>query len=222
MATDLLKCFKTFRDDPRKVSFSLSCGKDSAVMLDLASKFLDLSKHKFFYMSFYHEVLPYKRKYLCALERKYGITIDIHENPVRYGLKQSELFRKIMEQDGTQLIGIGYKIYDSLQRRAILKGSEENGIALNFPFFAPLRDWKNKQVMAYAKSHRLALSPEYSFDGVNSEFDEFCGMRAVVLRHMISEEDYQCAIRQDPRVEVDYERFKDDPECIALTKGANR
>ena len=47
-------------------------------------------------------------------------------------------------------------------------------------------------------------------------------MRAVVLRHMISEEDYQCAIRQDPRVEVDYERFKNDPECIALTKGADR
>ena len=43
-------------------------------------------------------------------------------------------------------------------------------------------------------------------------------MRAVVLRHMISEEDYQCAIRQDPRVEVDYERFKDDPECVHLTK----
>ena len=62
MVTDLLKCFRTFRDDPRKVSFSLSCGKDSAVMLDLASKFLDLSKHRFFYMSFYHEVLPYKRK----------------------------------------------------------------------------------------------------------------------------------------------------------------
>lgn len=190
-------------------------------MLDLASKFLDLSKHRFFYMSFYHEVLPYKRKYLCALERKYGITIDIHENPVRYGLKQSELFRKIMEQDGTQLIGIGYKIYDSLQRRAILKGSEENGIAINFPFFAPLRDWKNSQVLAYAKSHRLTLSPEYSM-GAKNEFDEFCGMRAVVLRHMISEEDYQCAIRQDPRVEVDYERFKNDPECIALTKGADR
>ena len=51
------------------------------------------------------------------------------KNPVKYGMKQAALFRKIMEQDGgSQLIGIGYKIYDSLQRRAILKGSEENGI----------------------------------------------------------------------------------------------
>lgn len=222
MPVDLFKCFKAFRDDPRKVSFALSCGKDSAVMLDIASKFLDLKKHKFFYMTSYAEVLPYKRKYLANIERKYNISIQIHCDPINSGFKQAPAFRKFMEQDGTELIGIGYKIYDSLQRRAILKGSEENGIAINFPFFAPLRDWKNKQVMAYAKSHRLALSPEYSFDGVNSEFDEFCGMRAVVLRHMISEEDYQCAIRQDPRVEVDYERFKDDPECIALTKGANR
>ena len=98
-----------------------------------------------------------------------------------------------------------------------MKGSEDNGLALNFPFFAPLRDWKDSQVRAYAKSHKLNLSPEYSF-GAKREFDEFCGMRAVVLRHMISEEDYQCAIRQDPRVEVDYERFKDDPECVHITK----
>lgn len=221
MATDLFRCFKAFRDDPRKVSFALSCGKDSAVMLDIASKFLDLKQHKFFYMTSYAEVLPYKRKYLANIERKYNISIQIHCDPINSGFKQAPAFRKFMEQDGTELIGIGYKIYDSLQRRAILKGSEENGLALNFPFFAPLRDWKNKQVLAYAKSHKLALSPEYSF-GAKREFDEFCGMRAVVLRHMISEEDYQCAIRQDPRVEVDYERFKDDPECIALTKGADR
>ena len=221
MPVDLFKCFKAFRDDPRKVSFAISCGKDSAVMLDLASKFLDLSKHSFFYLTSYQEVLPFKRRYLQGLEKRYGIDIKVHYDPVMKGMKQAKAFRKFMEQDGTQLIGIGYKIYDSLQRRAILKGSEESGLALNFPFFAPLRDWKNKQVLAYAKSHRLALSPEYSM-GANSEFDEFCGMRAVVLRHMISEEDYQCAIRQDPRVEVDYERFKNDPECIALTKGADR
>lgn len=217
MGNILFRSFEAFRYDPRKVSFALSCGKDSAVMLDIASKYLDLKKHAFFYLTFYSEVLPYKRRYLANLERKYGISIAIHENPVKCGMKQAALFRKIMEQDGSQLIGIGYKIYDSLQRRAILKGSEDNGLALNFPFFAPLRDWKDSQVRAYAKSHKLTLSPEYSF-GAKREFDEFCGMRAVVLRHMISEEDYQCAIRQDPRVEVDYERFKDDPECVHITK----
>lgn len=217
MGNVLFRCFEAFREDPRKVSFAISCGKDSAVMLDIASKYLDLKKHAFFYMTFYSEVLPFKRKYIASIERKYGITVNIHENPARFGMKQSDLFRKVMEQDGSQLIGIGYKIYDSLQRRAILKGSEENGLALNFPFFAPLRDWKNSQVMAYAKSRKLNLSPEYSF-GCHGELDEFCGMRSVILRHMISEEDYQCAIRQDPRVEVDYERFKDDPECVHLTK----
>lgn len=73
MGNILFRSFEAFRDDPRKVSFALSCGKDSAVMLDLASKYLDLEKHAFFYLTFYSEVLPYKRRYLANLERKYYI-----------------------------------------------------------------------------------------------------------------------------------------------------
>lgn len=213
---DLYGPFKAFRENPRKVSFALSCGKDSAVMLDIASRFLDLSRHNFFYFTFYPVVLPYKARYLQRLERKYGIRIDIHEQPVKSGLKQSEAFARIREACGAELTGIGYKIYDSLQRRAILKGHED-GINEKCRFFCPMRDWTNRQIKAYAKAHALQLAPEYSF-GATREMDEFSGMRAVVLRHLISEEDYQCAKAQDPRIEVDYERFKDDPECKALTE----
>lgn len=122
---DLYGPFKAFRENTMKVSFALSCGKDSDVMLDIASRFLDLSRHNFFYFTFYPVVLPYKARYLQRLERKYGIHIDIHEQPVNSGLKQSEAFARIREACGAELTGIGYKIYDSLQRRAILKGHED-------------------------------------------------------------------------------------------------
>lgn len=217
---DLFAPIRDFAKSQRPVSFAISCGKDSAVMLDLVARFLDVGMHRFFFFSAYPQVLPFRARYLQALERRYGISIDVRFQPSALGLRQAPAFERIRKENGTELVGLGYKIYDSLQRRAILKDSPD-GIVEKPHFFCPLRDWTNRQVMAYAKGRKLVLAPDYSL-GCRNEIDDFCGPRAVVLRHLVSEEDFQCAARQDKRILIDYERFKDHPECRALAERKNR
>lgn len=206
--------------DGRKVSFGISCGKDSAVMLELVREFLGTEKHSFFFLSHFETVLPFKKRYLNALERRYGIKVDVFTAPEKLGLRQAPALKRIRDGHGAELTGMGYKIYDSLQRRAILKGHDD-GIVPNSAFFCPLRDWTNRQCLAYARSHRLVLSPEYSL-GCQREMADFFGPRSVVLRHLISEEDFQCAASQDKRILIDYERFKDDPELRYITERVPR
>ncbi len=217
---DLFAPIRDFSKSQRPVSFAISCGKDSAVMLDLVARFLDVGMHRFFYFSAYPQVLPFRARYLQALERKYGISIDVRFQPTAMGLRQAPAFERIRKEHGTELIGLGYKIYDSLQRRAMLKGSPD-GVVEKARFFCPLRDWTNRQAMAYAKARKLVLAPDYSM-GCKRELDDFCGPRAVVLRHLVSEEDFQCAARQDKRILIDYERFKDHPEYRALAERKDR
>lgn len=217
---DLFAPIREFAKSQKPVSFAISCGKDSAVMLDLVARFLDVGMHRFFYFSAFPQVLPFRARYLQALERKYRISVEIRYQPRSMGLRQAPAFERIRKDHGTDYIGLGYKIYDSLQRRAMLKGSPD-GIVEKARFFCPLRDWTNRQAMAYAKGRKLVLAPDYSL-GCNCELDDFWGPRAVVLRHLISEEDFQCAARQDKRILIDYERFKDSSECRALAERKDR
>ena len=189
-------------------------------MLDIASRFLDLRKHHFFFLTPYPEVLPYKRRYLQSLERQYGIAIDVFDDPASEGLPTRIAYERALEMQGTDLIGLGYHRCDSLQRRAICKKADEKGIVDSCRFFLPLIDWKPKQCFAYLKSRRLNVSPEYSL-GANREFSVFTGIRACVLRHLISEEDFQCAARQDIRVKIDYERWIISDEWKKLVAGGD-
>ena len=217
---DLFAPIREFAKSQKPVSFAISCGKDSAVMLDLVARFLGVAMHRFFYFSSYPQVLPFRARYLQALERKYRISVEIRYQPRSMGLRQAPAFERIRQEHGTDYVGLGYKIYDSLQRRAILKDSPD-GIVERARLFCPLRDWTNRQAMAYAKGRKLVLAPDYSM-GCQCELDDFCGPRAVVLRHLISEEDFQCAARQDKRIQIDYERFKDHPEYRELAERKDR
>lgn len=187
-----------------RLAFAVSMGRDSAVMLALMSKLTDLRKHAFFFWSRFPELLPYQRRYFNAMEKRYGIHIDIRLWPESYKGKQGEFVREYMEQNGCSLCCFGYRMDESLQRRGMLKALED-GIDRVRNWAYPLRSFTKPKIRAYVKEHRVPLAPEYQF-GLKRDLNDFRSMNAVYLRHVIGEEDYQAAIRMDPSIEVDYMR----------------
>lgn len=188
-------------------------GRDSAVMLSLMSKLTDLGRHKFFFWSRFPEMLPYQRRYMSMLERRYGITIDIRLWPEMCGKKQGEAVKEYMEQNGCSLCCFGYRMEESLQRRGMLKALE-NGIDEKRHWAYPLRSFTKPKIRAYVRANRIPLAPEYNF-GLKRDLNDFRSMNAVYLRDVIGEEDYQAAIRQDPAIEIDYMRCtRNDAEKI--------
>ena len=179
-------------------------------MLNLMSKYTDLKKHKFFFWSCYPEMLPYQRRYVEMVEKLYGISIDIRIWPERYKGKQADFVKKYLEENGCSLCCFGYRMDESLQRRGMLKALED-GIDRTRKWAYPLRSFTGPKIRAYVKAHRVPLNIEYSL-GLKRDMANHRGMRAFFLREFIGEEDYQCAIRQDPNVEIDYVRITSDPE----------
>lgn len=187
-----------------RLAFAVSTGRDSAVMLALMSTLTDMKRHKFFFWSRFAEMLPYQRRYISMLEKRYGIHIDIHLWPDKYNSTQGAFVAEYMEKNGCSLCLFGYRMDESLQRRGMLKALS-NGIDTERRWAYPLRSFTKPKVRAYVKAHRVPLSPEYNF-GLKRDLNDFRSMNAVYLREVIGEEDYQCAIRQDPNIEIDYMR----------------
>lgn len=187
-----------------RLAFAVSMGRDSAVMLSVMSKFTDLRRHKFFFWSRFPEILPYQRRYLSMLEKRYGIKIDLRLWPEMCNAKQAGFVREYMEQNGCSLCCFGYRMDESLQRRGMLKALDD-GIDRVRLWSYPLRSWTKPKIKAYVRSQRIPLAPEYNF-GLERDLNDFRSMNAVYLREVIGEEDYQCAIRQDPNIEIDYLR----------------
>lgn len=187
-----------------RLAFAFSKGRDCAVMLSVMSKFTDLKRHKFFFWSRFPEILPYEKRYISMVEKRYGISIDIRLYPDLTGQKQGDFVREYMEKNGCSLCCFGYRMDESLQRRGMLKALED-GIDHARLWAYPLRSWTKPKIKAYVRSQRIPLSPEYNF-GMKRDMNEFRSLNAVYLREIIGEEDYQCAIRQDPNVEIDYMR----------------
>lgn len=193
-----------------RLAFAVSGGKDSAVMLHVMSKLTDLKQHRFFFWSCYPEMLPYQKRYIELVERTYGINIDVRIWPERYKGKQADFVREYMAHNGCSLCCFGYRMDESLQRRGMLNKLTD-GIDYVRRWAYPLRSWTSPKVYAYAKTNKVPLNIEYSL-GMKRDFANHRGIRSFFLRHYIGEEDYQCAIRQDPNVEVDYVRLTSDPE----------
>ena len=187
-----------------RLAFAVSTGRDSAVMLALMSKLTDFKKHKFFFWSRFAEVLPYQKRYIQLLENRYGISIDIRLWPETYKSTQAKFVTEYMEQNGCSLCCFGYRMDESLQRRGMLKALED-GIDRKRKWAYPLRSFTKPKIKAYVKAHHVPLTVEYNY-GLQRDMNEFRSMNAVYLRDVIGEEDYQCAIRQDPNIEIDYLR----------------
>ena len=193
-----------------RLAFAVSTGRDSAVMLHVMSRLVDIKKQAFFFWSHYPEVLPYHRRYIETVERKYGISIETHTWPEMYGGDQHKFTLDFMERNGCSLCLFGYRMDESLQRRGMLNRFAD-GIDRDRRWAYPLRSFTKPKVKAYAKAYRVPLNIEYCM-GLDRDMGNHRGIRAYYLRHFIGEEDYQCAIRQDRNVEVDYVRITSDPE----------
>lgn len=193
-----------------RFAFATSLGRDSAVMLHIMNQLTDLKKHKFFHWSFYPQLLPYQSKYLEKVKKMYGIEVDVFLHPNMIKKKQMPWVVDYTESNGCNLALFGYKMADSLQRRGMLNKLTD-GIDYQRKWAYPLRSWSTKTLRGYITANKVPLNIEYNL-GMPHEMNEHRGNQAFILRHMIGEEDYQAAIAQDPRVEIDYIRSLHDEE----------
>lgn len=190
--------------------FAVSLGRDCACMLHIMSRLTDMSKHAYFTWSHYPKMLPYQARYVAMLERRYGINIEVHLNPILTKTKQMPFVVDFMERNNCSLALFGYRMDESLQRRGMLKKFTD-GIDYVRKWAYPMRSFTRKTIRGYVNSNKIPLSPEYNA-GFNHDFPEHRGMASMILRHFISEEDYQAAVAQDPNIEIDYVRAINDPE----------
>ena len=194
-----------------RLAFAVSLGRDSSVMLHLMKRFTDLKNHFFFYWSQYPEVLPYQEKYLKLLEHTHGININVFIWPELLKVKQADAVREILEKRGCSLCCFGYRMDESLQRRGMLNKLTD-GIDHARKWAYPLRSFTKRTVRGYAEANRVPLNIEYRI-GLTHDMLSHRGVNAMILRHFVSESDYQAAIRQDRNVEIDYERLINDEEA---------
>lgn len=200
-----------------RLAFAVSTGRDSAVMLSVMSRFTDLKRHMFFHWSHYPEMLPYQKRYIETVERKYGISIETRLWPHAMKTPQREFTDVFLDENGCSFCLFGFRMDESLQRRGMLKKFED-GMDLERRWAYPLRSWTKPKIRAYAKAFRVPLNIEYCM-GMDHDMGNHRGMRAYFLRHFIGEEDYRCAVRQDPYVEMDYVRITNDPMFIKEKEG---
>ena len=195
-------------NDGRKLLFGISLGRDSSCMLELLHKRVKMQEHCFVHYSPYLTMLPYQAKQLSLLERRYGISIDVRPDPrstLVLGLRSVADDRDdLLDSLGCGLMVLGYRMDESLQRRGMLK-KFENGINDKLRECYPMRTWTSRITDAFVKANKVLLSPEYAL-GLR-DCRNHRAHKAVILRHYISEEDYQAAIAQDPQVEIDYVRY---------------
>lgn len=201
--------------DGRFLAFSVSLGRDTAVMLDMMSRITDFSKARFFHWSYYPVMLPYHARYLSMIEKRYGIKVDVFTRPDQLE-GQAEFRDAYLKQYSCGLCLMGCRMDESLQRRGMLK-SLENGTDEKRHYAYPLRSMTQKTEKAYLFRHKIPLQPEYAL-GLRHDMQEHRGDRSWILRHCISEADYQAAIRQDINVEIDYARTEFECRADALAE----
>ena len=134
----------------------------------------------------------------------------MHLSPILTKTKQMPFVVDFMDKHQCSLALFGYRMDESLQRRGMLKKFTD-GIDYVRKWAYPMRSFTRKTIRGYVNSNKIPLSPEYNA-GFNHDFPEHRGMASMILRHFISEEDYQAAVAQDPNIERDYVRAINDPE----------
>jgi phosphoadenosine phosphosulfate reductase len=168
-----------------RVLVGYSGGKDSAVLLDLCTKYFDQVEVFFMYLV---RGLGFQEATLRHAEARYGV--KIHRVPhfmlselLRYGTYRIEDFETpivstrqvydyLREQAGCRWIACGERIADSTVRRAQIKRS--GSIDPQRGRFFPLAEWNKADVLAYIRQHGLYVGAEseklgFSFRGLGGE-----------------------------------------------------
>jgi len=82
-------------------------------------------------------------------------------NPKVKLLKLADVVRSIRLKTGISYVFLGMKKADSMNRRLMLKGFEQDDYISNGQAY-PLADWTQKEVLAYMKLHRIPEPIRYS------------------------------------------------------------
>ena len=82
-------------------------------------------------------------------------------NPKVKLLKLADVVRSIRLKTGIEYVFLGMKKADSMNRRLMLKGFEQDNYISNGQAY-PLAEWTQKEVLAYMKLHRIPEPIRYS------------------------------------------------------------
>ena len=149
---------------PEAICF-FSTGRDSAVMLDMCVKYIKRLHVVFLY---FVRGLEFKERYIKAIEKRYGITVDQYPLPQalnyvtgkRY--RMSDIETQMREKYNVSYIALGYRKDESVYRRIMLNATD-NGIDRKTKKLYPLMDFNRSTIDQYVRRERIILSPEYNF-----------------------------------------------------------
>lgn len=160
------------------ILFHSATGKDSIVLLDLLSKKFKRVVCCFMYIlkdgTFEQKYISWaKQKYPnCEFLQvphfvtsefiKYGL-YGVKKNPKQKKYKLSDMMDLARKETGVEWLCLGFKKYDSLERRIMLNDLGDPINQKSKTFF-PLADWSNKQCLAYIAKNKLAKPVQFNKD----------------------------------------------------------
>lgn len=213
---DIFKTIKaaSYQTDEAVVMFST--GKDSIVTLDLCVKYLKKVVAVYLY---FVKGISFREKILNHYRNRYGIEIlqfpypDVTRiiNKGMYlqgkrkvaNLGQSDTVTYIRKQTGIEYVAFGYRINESLQRRAIVKKFSEDGIDRKFRKIYPIWDYSAKDCFNYITREKLILPIEYQYGFRDISF--FSG-ESLIWLYQTFPEDYEKVKRTYPFIDAELER----------------
>lgn len=191
-----------------KIVVFVSRGRDAATMAHVLLATVPRERLIFVNLWYYPD-LAYQQAQLAAWEVFCGI--EIHRHPAEeveaiHGGKQALSFGDVREwirdKYGAEWVAYGYRMDESLARRALLK-PHLDGIHYAQKTVYPLRQFNHALVLAYVKRHRIPLAPEYAYGF--RDISIFDGDSARWLRDTYPD-DFERACAWDPNLIAKAER----------------
>lgn len=162
------------------VLFHSLSGKDSIAMLDLCYPRFERMVCVFMYvvpnLSHLNRYASYIRKkypkaeimqtkhYALYNYEKFGFLGTEKEDEQRQW-RLRDIASYITKEMGIEWSAYGFKQTDSLQRRLMLRGYEDNAIEWNTKKVYPLSEYTNKDILAYIKDNNLKQPEDYGDNG---------------------------------------------------------
>jgi phosphoadenosine phosphosulfate reductase len=213
---DIFKTIKTASQEIDEAVVMFSTGKDSIVTLDLCVKYLKKVVAVYLY---FVKGISFRERILNHYRKRYGIEILQYPYPdvsriINKGmyltsnrkvtnLGQSDVVSYIRKQTGIEYVAFGYRINESLQRRAIVKKFSDNGIDHKYKKIYPIWDLSAKDCFNYIAREKLILPVEYQYGFRDISF--YSGDSLIWL-YQNYPKDYELVKRTYPFIDAELER----------------
>ena len=214
---DTLKAIKTLsKKTDRVLLFHSGAGKDSIALLELLSPHFKQVICVYMYAV---KDLNHINKYIKWAENRYKNAKFIqtphysYYNNKKYGVfgaeqipyaeyNLSKITDKIIEQTGIEWAVYGFKQSDSLNRRLMLRGYENEITNEKTKKVYPLSKWKNKDVLNFIKKKRLIEPLKYGNTGnTRSQGTDFTNISFLLWCRQNEPNDLKKVIAEYPDVE---------------------